>query len=196
MKTSFFPPLIGAAALLLGGCATGPVIRTHSDPVVNYAAYHTFALGEQKLPSNPEMTPVVLRSINEETVAAFQRAGLTLVSPGTPSDVIVIAHSHDSVSREVEIVDWGYGWGRFRPYGFWGPGPGWGWGPGWGGWWGPPPGGYYLERYREGSLIIDVVDARTRQLVWRGVATDEITGPPDASKIRAAIDRIVSQYPH
>ena len=66
---------------------------------------------------------------------------------------------------------------RFVDYGLpysWGP---WGAGSYWGGSWGGWPGGgfdVYTVPYLESRLIVDMVDAKTNQLVWRGFNTDEL----------------------
>jgi uncharacterized protein DUF4136 len=72
-------------------------------------------------------------------------------------------------------------------YGGWGPGFGWGWG-----WRYRPyyyaygaPFAYYggityadQEHYKEGTLIIDLIDARTRKIVWRGFGVGEVHHDP------------------
>jgi hypothetical protein len=59
----------------------------------------------------------------------------------------------------------GYGWG-YRPY-YWG--------------WGGPAFVYYggmtavdKEHYKEGTIIIDLIDTRTRRVVWRGFGVGEV----------------------
>ncbi len=56
----------------------------------------------------------------------------------------------------------------------------------------------YVE-YEEGSLIIDVVDPQTRQLMWRGSAQAKLndTDPPSArqAKIRQAVRGILKRFP-
>ena len=65
---------------------------------------------------------------------------------------------------------WGYG-GWYRPY-FYG---GWGW-PYYGGGFG----GYGYSRkvaYKEGTIIIDLIDSRTNTIVWRGYGVGELQNP-------------------
>jgi len=78
-------------------------------------------------------------------------------------------------------------------YGGWGWGSGWGWGArwGWGGWarpyyyaYGDPflySGGITYaqqESYKEGTLIIDLIDTRTKKVVWRGFGVGEVHHNP------------------
>ena len=73
-----------------------------------------------------------------------------------------------------------YGWGR------WGYG---GWGPSWWGWnsYGPM---YYQQKYEAGTLVVDMVDARTKQLVWRGSVQNAVSDP---ARINAQLTREVGQ---
>ena len=56
---------------------------------------------------------------------------------------------------------------------------------------------YNVQDYKDGSLIIDVVDAKTQKLVWEGVGNKEIDGPikdPD-KKIPMAVAQIMTSFP-
>lgn len=70
---------------------------------------------------------------------------------------------------------WGGGWG-YR--GFYGGGWGWGYpyGYGYGG------GGYARVPYKEGTLIIDIMDTKSRKLVWRGFGVGELHNPQKTVK--------------
>jgi hypothetical protein len=63
----------------------------------------------------------------------------------------------------------------YAPYG-WGLGYGWGWGwgpyyTGWGPWYG---GSYYVDERIMGTLIVDLQNASTGQLLWRGLAEKHV----------------------
>ncbi|WP_460640041.1 DUF4136 domain-containing protein [Larkinella harenae] len=77
-----------------------------------------------------------------------------------------------------------YGWGRW----------GWrGWGPAWWGWGGNST---RQEQYNEGTVVVDMVDAKTRKLVWRGAVENAINEPTRiASQLPKDIDRILEKYP-
>ena len=64
-----------------------------------------------------------------------------------------------------------------------------------GGW-----GGYdtHVQQYVEGTLNIDIVDARRKQLVWEGVAVGRVTDKQREQRqaaINAAVAEIFSKYP-
>jgi hypothetical protein len=65
------------------------------------------------------------------------------------------------------------------------------------GWWGWP-GGYdaWAVPYTQSTLIVDVIDARTNQLVWRGYDTDTLNDGKPAKTLDAAVDHVVSRLVH
>lgn len=64
-------------------------------------------------------------------------------------------------------------------------------------WWGWP--GVYdvsSARYTESTLIIEVIDAKTNQLVWRGYDSVALhSGNPEPT-LDSAVDHIVSRLAH
>lgn len=65
------------------------------------------------------------------------------------------------------------------------------------GWWGWP-GGYdvWPVPYTESTLIIDVIDAKTNQLVWRGYDSDALNSGNPEKTLDSAADHIVSRLAH
>jgi hypothetical protein len=56
-----------------------------------------------------------------------------------------------------------------------------------------------VHRYREGTLNVDLVDARGKRLVWEGVAVGRVARlkPADREqRINTTIGEIFAQYPH
>ena len=53
-----------------------------------------------------------------------------------------------------------------------------------------------VTTYQRGTLIIDVLDAREKKLIWRGTAEGIVPEKPEkeARKIEKAIDKIVSKW--
>jgi hypothetical protein len=71
----------------------------------------------------------------------------------------------------------------------------WGWGWGWNPWmWG----GYNSTyRYTEGVLTINIVDAKTKELIWQGVGEGELTKRTEKKdeNINNFVIKILEQYP-
>jgi hypothetical protein len=49
--------------------------------------------------------------------------------------------------------------------------------------------------YKEGSLVIDLIDRETKKTVWKGIATDEIYNQPTTTAIREMVDDIFDEFP-
>lgn len=51
--------------------------------------------------------------------------------------------------------------------------------------------------YPAGTIVVDVVDASTNALVWRGTGVSEIPNKPDdyAGAVHSTVDKIVSSFP-
>jgi hypothetical protein len=54
-----------------------------------------------------------------------------------------------------------------------------------------------VENYTVGTLVVDLYDAKTRQMVWRGVATDSVSDKPqkNAERINKALEKMFAKYP-
>jgi Domain of unknown function (DUF4136) len=65
------------------------------------------------------------------------------------------------------------------------------------GWWGWPAGyDAWAVPYTESTVIVDVIDAHTNQLVWRGYDTDTLnTRDPDKT-LSKAVDSVLARFSH
>jgi len=76
---------------------------------------------------------------------------------------------------------WGYGYG----YGFYGGWPGYAFGPD-------------VIQYNEGTMKVDLIDAKRRQMVWEGVGTsivDNIQQTASDQAVQNMIASIFARYP-
>src|ERR1700759_5658737 len=149
----------------------------------NMSGYHSFAwmpmqTDRKGVKNNDEADA----KIKDAATTALQAKGLTLQTHHP--DLVVVYTA--TVGRGTR-TDYYSAYPGF--YGGWGWGAGWGWGSrwGWGGWarpgyyWGGDPFLYYggltyaeQEHYKEGTLIIDLIDTRTKKVVWRGYGVGEV----------------------
>jgi hypothetical protein len=181
MKTKINVPsvlILGAclSLALCSGCATtGPKISSHGDSAVGYTNYKTFMMlrpAQMMTFANPAATPALARQVREQVEAAFLGKGL-VKSPDAYADLFF--HIHGGVAEKLDVEDWGLSYGRFSR-GF--------------------AGRQELSQYKEGSLFVDVFDAKTRELIWRGSAVAEIDETPSPDKVKAAVEAIVARYPN
>ena len=50
-------------------------------------------------------------------------------------------------------------------------------------------------QYREGTLVINLVDRETRETVWKGIASENIYNQGTTAAIRELVNEIFEQYP-
>jgi hypothetical protein len=91
-----------------------------------------------------------------------------------PSGADLLVAYHAAVQEKVDVSHYGYHYGR--------------------GWYG---GGVDVWQYTEGTLVLDFIDAKTKDLVWRGWATDIVGGDPEEAeqRIDEAVGKILERYP-
>jgi len=53
-----------------------------------------------------------------------------------------------------------------------------------------------METYTEGTIVVDVLDTKTRTLVWRGIAENAFRKPnPDDEKVAKIIEKVMTDFP-
>jgi hypothetical protein len=183
MKKTFLYAAI--ALLMLAAC--GPTLKVTSDvnKQASFAGYKTFALYNPAGQKSP-ISELNRDRINNGVIAAMAAKGYTQ-SDTTSADLLVnpitVAKQGQSVTANTDY--YGYG-GFYRPY-YWGGGMG----------MASSNTTFSVDKYIDGSLIIDVVDRAKRNLLWQGVGNSQIDGPikdPD-TKIPAAVTKIMASFP-
>lgn len=172
--------------LIVAGVITscGPSLKVNSDydKSVNFSQYKTFSMyksdNSQSAISQLNHDRIINAIRNEMTKKGFQE---TDNNPDVLVNTVTILESRVAVNSSTNY--YGYG-GAYRPY-YWGGGMG------------GSTTNYNVQHYKDGSLIIDVIDANTKKLVWQGTGNKEIDEPikdPD-KKIPAAIASIMASFP-
>jgi hypothetical protein len=183
----FFILLIGryrmrtviSALILLGLCSLVACstmrIATDYDQDADFSQYKTY----QWIPHKPSVGPKRLldhalaekriKSSVESTLAA---KSITRAVGGKPDFLIAF---HIGAQNKVDVTTYGY---RYGPRGRW---------------WGRH---VDVQRYKEGTLILDFVDGQSKQLFWRGTAVDAVYRPKDlGDKLNEAVGKILEKFP-
>lgn len=186
--------LASCALLLLAGCATGPTIRSDFDPAIDFSHYRTWGYYEPLSAEKSGYATINSQRVKDAVRREMTQRGYTY----TPASPELRVNFYTSIQDRVRVSP-----GFYDPYFYGGP---WGWG-GWGGWgWG---GGWYgapfydrpyVSSYREGKLVVDVVDAAQNRLVWTGSASEPLrskqTPQERAAGVDNAVTQIFTQYPY
>jgi hypothetical protein len=52
-----------------------------------------------------------------------------------------------------------------------------------------------VRQYKEGTIVIDFIDATTREMFWRGTASDTFIPGTGRDVIKDAITKLIDAYP-
>ena len=160
-----------AAALMLFAVTAAFGMSTKSDYQKNFdfSQLRTFAFKTDRARNDPLSTNTLEAGRIQSSLAAQLEANGFSQSAENP-DFIVAFYSRSKQKTEVQSTGFGPGFGFGRGFG-------WGYGiPGRGRWrWGYGP-DIWTTTYEEGCVMADIIDARTQELVWRGVVQDTVNG--------------------
>jgi hypothetical protein len=167
-----------APMLALAGCASGPDVRTLSDPSANFAEYQSFGFADPLGTDRAGYQSIVSQQLKAATRRELEARGMRY-DPASPQLLVNFSAKLDDRMRvtttpEPMMAPGYYGYRR----GFYQPWP------------------MYTERtdvtqYQEGTLTIDVIDAARKQLVWEGTVTKSLTSK-DKNDVGTALDAAVT----
>jgi hypothetical protein len=153
-------------------------VATDYDRKANFNDYKTFAFfktGIDKAEISDLDKRRILRAIESELLAK----GFT---KSENPDLLISLFTKSNQRVDVYNNYWGYG-----GWGWGGYGPGWGWG------WNQPN----VSTSTEGTLYIDLIDAKKKELVWQGMGTGYLSRNMDKKeeRIKEFVAEIMKQYP-
>lgn len=168
---------VAISALITAGCASmrvGTYVSHHTD----FSRYQTYAwslrdnlpVGDARLENNAIFTDYLQGAVER----GLRQHQLLLVPASAHPDLLV--HFHGSVRQVLDAAaaSRGHENGVSEEI--------------------------EIVNYDEGTLILDVIDARTNQLVWRGWAVDSLTGILDSQdrmqrKVTEAVGKMLADFP-
>ncbi len=145
--------------------------------------YKTFAWQDTG-PALQEFSPLMHTRIKNGLEHLLTARGLIGVADNP--DLYVTYHTSSQEELQFSVTGYGYGYGA-----------GWGWDPYWGG---PSASGggasTTVSTYEKGTLVVDIWDAKTKQIVWRGSAVAAIPEDPKKGEklINKALEKMVKQF--
>ncbi len=187
LKAGLFSLLVAVACL--SGCATKPYVATDYEASYNFAALKTFSVksAKQDTKENILISPFTLSHIHSLVNSELAKRYQAVSETSTP-DFYVTYHVVMEEKLEPSAYDQMYG------FGFWGRG------------YRYPSSMFYrpaldggVRVYSQGSLIIDMVDAKTQQPIWRGVSEKRLNKGLNPQKQReiltSAVLEVLAQFP-
>lgn len=173
MKTLKILPFL--LLFIISSCSSVKV-NSDYDKKVDFTPYKTYAFyksGIDKVEVSDLDKKRILHSIDD----VLSAKGFT--KSETP-DILVNIFTKEREQVDVNRYNssWGYGWGYgWNPY-LWG-------------------GNTSVNRYTEGTLYIDLIDAKKKELIWQGEGEGVLTKDTDKKdeKIKEFVSKILEQYP-
>jgi len=164
--------------VLISGCAA-PVHTEYNN--ASYAKWHTFSWETPKAVrvKNPILDSGILTTRVEKAVSAvLENEGYRKVGSASQADFLVTYHTAMMLRREPQSGI-GFAYGTF--------------GPGFNTLFLIQPGS---QQVQEGALILDVIDAKTHKLVWRGWITKGLEQSNYSQQsVNKAVQRIFAKFP-
>jgi uncharacterized protein DUF4136 len=163
--------LFGFAVLL--GCRPSLQVKTDFDHAAAFHQYRSFQMGEGKVIERGTASD---NTIVKDRVDAAIRNGLQtrgLVQGADHADLIARFAVGARTVRELEGVGYPVGVGV----------------------WGAYPEDFWISEHPEGTLVIDLVDARSQKLVWRAYCTAPGSVLADPAFIQKAVSKALAHYP-
>ena len=157
MKATTRVTTYGAFLMVLLGSAFGQHIQTDFDHQANFSRYKTYSWQEVKA-SNSLWDDRIKDAVNAQLAAK----GWTQVDNGADVAIVAIKTTQTEKTLQPYYANFGFGGG-------------WGW---------RRFGGYgdsfgdsttTEQDYKEGTLVVDMYDASTKQLIWRASAEDMLS---------------------
>lgn len=186
MRVSSWFGALGMAGLLavifLAGCTTGPTVRVDRDTTANMTQYRTFGFYDRQETDKARYSTITTARLKEATIRELEKLGYRHDESNPDLLINLSANVSDrvDVNKTAMPVRGVYG---FRPAGFV-----------------ALSGTAYsvdVRQYKAGTLIIDLIDAQQKRLVWRGIAEGELnksTKKDPAGTIDRAVTSIFSQF--
>ena len=169
---------IYALIVALHGCAPGIAVSTDYDRAADFSVYRTFTLADMNAKGGVSELNAkrIGRSIREVMIEKG------FVETDAAADLLVNAVTIVKHKREITAnTNYGYG-GGYRPYGYWGGGT---------------VTTFDTYEYKDGSLIIDIVNNKAQKLLWQGIGNAEIDKLPDNPDqfMLKAVKKIMAGFP-
>jgi hypothetical protein len=167
MKTKFV--LCALLVCVASAIAVGQQVSVNYNHSQSFAQYHTYAWGSNN--ANRVQDSILAQVAEQDIDSALQGKGLQKVAEGQNPDLIVTGNG--GMKQQTSYSAWG-----MRGIG--------------GG-----MGGITPEQNVIGTMIVDLYDAKTQSLVWRGIAQDTLNnnGNKNQQMVQKAVAKMFKQWP-
>jgi hypothetical protein len=162
-------------ALALAGGAWAQDVKVDFDAAANFGAIKTFSIKVGTAWGNT----IGEKRVMDEFTQALTEKGWKLTPEGR-ADAQVVVHGAGEKKRDLNTFYSGMGGYGYR---------------GWGGGMGTAT--TTVNEYTVGTLVVDIFEAKSKSLMWRGIAQDELSDKTEKNikKLGKASDKMFKDFP-
>ena len=167
MKSKF--ALLALVVCLAACTAVAQQVSVNYDHNASFSQYHTYAWGSNN--TNQIRNSILAQVAQQDINAAMQGKGFQMVQESQNPDLVLIASGGER--EQTSYSAWG-----MRGIG--------------GG-----MGGISPEQNVEATMIVNLYDAKTQSLIWRGIAQDTLNnnGNKNQEMVEKAVQKMFKQWP-
>jgi hypothetical protein len=168
--------LAAAVVLAVAASASAQKVSTEADPSFDFSKVKTFNAKIATSWNNP-----IGESMVQKDIQGGLEAKGWAPAPEGQADAEVLIHGATKQRHDLNTF-------------YTGMGGGWGW-RGFGG--GMATANTSVSDYTEGTLVVDIYDTKTKQLIWRGTAVDELKDKQEKreKQMSKASEKLFKKFP-
>jgi hypothetical protein len=161
--------------LLLAGKLSAQQVKTDYDRSANFAQYKTYSWQHVKTKD-----PLDVDRIKNAVNAALTAKGWTQVDAGGDVSIVVmkITRTQQTLNTFYDGFGGGWGWRRFGGGGF-------------------GEATTTTDTYKVGTVVVDLFDTKTKQLIWRGTSSDTLSNNSDKNikNLNRGAEKMFKHFP-
>ena len=160
---------------LIAGTSSAQQVKTDYDRSANFGQYRTYSWEQVKTKD-----PLYVDRIKNAVNTALAAKGLTQVDSGGDVSVVAmeITHEQQTLNTYYDGFGGGWGWRRFGGGGF-------------------GDATTTTETYKVGTLVVDLFDTKTKQLIWRGTSSETLSNNSNKNiqNLDKGVEKLFKQFP-
>ena len=160
---------------LLASKGAAQQVKTDYDRAANFAQYKTYSWEQVKTKDSLDVDRVK-NAVN----AALMAKGWTQIESGGDVSIVAmeITQNQQTLNTFYNGFGGGWGWRRFGGGGF-------------------GEATTTTETYKVGTVIVDLFDTKTKQLIWRGAASNTLSNNSDKNikNLDKGVDKMFKHFP-
>jgi len=167
--------LVLSGMIWLAGTASGQQVKTDYDRNANFAQYKSYSWAQVKTKDALDVD-----RIRTAVNAALAAKTWTQVESGGDVSIVAMEITRDQQTLNTFYDGFGGGWG-WRRFG--------------GGGFGEAT--TTTETYKVGTVVVDLFDTKTKQLIWRGAASDTLSNNSDKNikNLNKGVEKMFKKFP-